>query len=139
MFLSMNFSRLAPSPPFPSPQLPGHTPRLGDHCWGLHWPLLKSLLHKSRAVCRRGCLCMGSFLLSGEKPLLFQGRWFPVAPEAQLEGRGWVQALFQRAECSPLPTTQFLGYFTHKYSRSWWGYITSALPGIVSDFFHTIL
>lgn len=82
---------------------------------------------------------MLGFLLSGEKPLLFQGRWFPVVPEAQPEGRRWVQALFQRAECSLLPTRQFLGYFTHIFSRSWWGCIASALASTVSDFFHAVL
>lgn len=67
----MNFSRLAPSPPFPRVPPPGDTllpaPQLGPSLLGdkvgLHQPLLPSLLQKvaskAGAACRRQCLCLG--------------------------------------------------------------------------------
>lgn len=89
----MNFSRLAPSPPFPCLPVPSScTPAqapAGGGSTALHQHLLASLLQKpvprGGAACREGCLCTGSFSAREER-LSFPDKAIPVEPSTRHRG-----------------------------------------------------
>lgn len=126
----MNFSRLAPSPPFPrfpAPPPPPGTPRClcpssGDRCWGQGGaqPASSRILAPKSCIQSRSCLQERVFVHGQVSPLGRKTSAFPkkVIPGQSCSsgtagGKGLVsglvcwggngyQALFRRAECNLL-------------------------------------